>query len=420
MATYVYTTSEHATTDSLRDAIAGSIISTWESGYTPPGGTGAPTGTWFFTGWSGVGGGSPYLQLALHAPAFPHNFQWRFRFAQALLGMMDPASWWNGANDPCQGKLDPLTLQSHVLESGGVGQVEGWFEGLPLACDVAGLFEGTILERNMTLDTVPTGSSSAGLYHGGHFRFRYQPSASEDLAGLDPVYYSRLHEVTGGLAEHNVSEGALGIGEAVVQVPLVVAGTSDADTQWNNLVDVTQNNHWTSNTTITNNGDLGGGSDANEPAAPDVKVEVFTSGNVLPAIVGGTTAITSLTTWPAVALATLASLGTAAVSWLLDIAKWEAAADSVADNLPDLVQEAAEQLRHNEAMLKVERIAVALECICDQLQASAPPDESTIWDQLEQIRYNLDAVATSRSEIDLQMKGIRVTAHGGVVEDPPP
>lgn len=415
-------TPEYASADALRAAIASTQTPLFQA--TSAGG-GSPSGDWLHPGWSQSGGGQPFLQIEYQGrgAASGHYCRHRYRFSTAVLGTLDPSAWWDGVNDPSVGKWTTLEMLQAVYAYGT--QYPGAFHtNLPTVVRSSGLCSGTFNTNTASVRLVPAGSPVAGEIFAVHHDLRYDPSGSEYTSGYYPLFYDQLHLGGSGYANVNVAEGDLGIGNSQSTVPVVVINEgTPQEAGWNSLQQTLTQNIWNSNTFVTNSSDLGGGSDATEPAVPDIELEVFTTGNVLPAVVAGTTAITSLTTWPAALLAGIVALGSAAVGWLTNLATWTAAAGAAASNLPLLptlasqaANSAAEIAQDELARLELIRIADALEAIQAQLTASSPVDGSTMHDKMEEVRASMDAVATSRSEIDLQSKGIRVQAQGGVLE----
>jgi len=418
---------EYSTGEGLRAGIAGSAPVQHLDG--SPGGS-APAGIWTMVGWQATGpAGSPYLQIDANGSggAAGHFWRGRFRYSTAMLGTIDPSAWFNGTSDPIAGKLGSLLdfTVSYALNSSAQ---RAYLIDLLTVLRGSGLCLGTIDTNTGTYLFMPAGAPNGGDVYGIHRTTAYDPAVSEYGTGYNPLRYDRIHLGGTGYANLNLSEGNIGIGTSQSTVPVVVVQEGSQETNWNSLVETNLTQIFNSNTTVTHPDDLGGPDPgANEPAVVDVQVHGFVNAGTLPAIINGTRAVTTVFTLPGLLLSFLGAATVYIIQYGLKLADWLGAANALTQYLPDLptldgieaegVLDRLEQAKQTTAQ---ERIATALECVCAQLKASVAEDGSTMHDKAEEIRASMDAVATSRSEIELQMKGIRVQAQGGVLEVPPP
>lgn len=395
---------EFSSLTALRDSIQSNCVP-YLTGAPPTGGS-PPAGVWVTQGWTTLNtADGPALRHTLSGQdgAAGNTYEQNFRFSTTLLGTLDPGLWWNGTDDPLLGKMDAFEIQDIVART-SLAQLEQFFTDLVGLVLLAGLSQGVFTLNSAAVRQVPNEGPSANLYHGVAQTVAYDPAPSETTSGFVPLYYDQFHATN--LTGINVSVGNVGLGTATDATPVVVVQSGSQENSWQNLVDIEQTNIWNNNTTITHNTDLGAPSaPSNEPAAPDIQLEVFTTGNVLPAIVNGTTALTELTTVASLILGAIAGAGSAMIAWLSNLSSWTGAADEIDQCLP-LVED------------HLLRCAVALEAIQAQLTASSPVDGSTVYDQVKETKEAMDAVATTRSEIELQAKGVKVVAMGGVIPTP--
>jgi len=409
---------EYSSGEGLRAAISGSAPVQHLDG--SPGG-GAPAGIWTMIGWQEAGpAGAPYLQIDANGSggAAGHFWRGRFRFNAAMLGTVDPSAWFNGTSDPIAGKLGSLLDFTVSYSLHATGQRD-YLLGLLTVIKAAGLCHGTIDTNNGAYLFMPAGAPNGGDVYGIHRTTAYDPSVSEYGSGYNPLRYDRIHLGGSGYANLNLSEGNIGIGTSQSTVPVVVVQEGSQETNWNTMVSNQLTNIFNDNKTVINIDDLGEpGQTHQEPDPQDVKVEVFTTGYVTAVVpvaeqglvVGGT-----LLGWLARGLIA----GSITLYRLLENlpSLWGMISDFT-DLLPDLPTASGNDSNAAASTTELERIATALEAILVQTKASNPADGTTLWDQVFETQEQLEAVATSRSEIELQAKGVKVTAHGGVVEEP--
>jgi len=408
-------TEEYFSLTAMRDSIGSNIFLRLDGS---PGG-GAPAGTWIHQAWNFTGGATPRVRWEAVGSdaAAGHTYRAEFRFSTLLLGTLDPSLWFNGTDDPLLGKMDSLGVQD-VVSKYGTARVASFYQGLLPNAVNAGLSTGTPISA-FSAQTVTDGPN-AGLVYAAKGEHYYDPTTPEFNLGFQQLFYQQTYIAEAPLAGVNISTGQTGIGTAVDATPVVQIQGGSQTTSWNTFTQSIQTNLWQSNTAVTNIGDLGGPTPvANEPTIGDVKIEVFANPGALVAYEAGTGALSGLTTVAGAVLATLAGVYGAVSAFLTNIGSWLGALAEVESCLPSLVTEAAHLQQLSTIASESTRIADALECICAQLQASAPPDGTTIHDQLKETREALDAVATTRAEIELQAKGIRVVATGGVIEEAP-
>jgi len=416
-------TPEYATAAGLRNAIATNAIPYIASGTI---GGSAPSGKWLAVGWQEAGpAGEPYLQLDYNGAdgAAGHFGRVRFRFSTAILGTLDPSAWWNGSSDPTGNKLDPFFLQDRMALLSSA-QVQAFHNALPTVVLAAGLCTGEFFGNFTSMVQVPDEGASANLWFGIHHKVEYDPSPSETVSGYFPLYYDVLHGVAGGLSGYNVSSAGLAFGEAQQTVPVVTIQSAESSQGWNDL-NVTNTSIATSIVknvfndinTVINVDDLGEpGQTQKEPDAGDVENEVFTTGYAVAIVPAGETALVVGGTFLGWLTRGIIAGGITLYRLLENLPGLWAAISDFTDLIPQLPTATSQQTQSDACCTEMARIADALEGVLVQLKASSPPDESTMFDKGEEIRASLDAVATSRSEIELQMKGIRVQAVGGVLE----
>lgn len=154
---------------------------------------------------------------------------------------------------------------------------------------------------------------------------------------------------------------------------------------------------------------------------------ILVGAGTLPAVVVGSTAfLASLTSSPAIAIATVAAVGMAAVVAYAAIPAIQTALTSLASSLPAKLQTIADQnAPEGDAYALVERIADALERQADAVEAievllTGGEEEPVLADHIKSLSENLLLLAESKSIVKLAAKGMVATAHVGhltVVEE---
>jgi hypothetical protein len=384
---------------------------------------GSPSKTWYITGGSQNVGANPFVGITFATVPAEHTATVAIRFNPALLGTLDPAIPYGVQTEFPQFVLSAMTYaegQTWISRAGGIVAWRGSVMPtlataiMALAAQPSGL---AVTVRSFSY----TDGARAGAALGWAFTATYDPTAAELTAGIRELQVSRYgawSDVLDGTV-NIVSDGGT-IGEATLQVPVVVFESTPASQAWTNFVNqqvsLYQDFSVTSFQIITNEGDLGAvDHPSREPVPPgDTTVEVFASPGVLPAVVAGTLPAIQ-TTFPGQLLVMMALASQAIQAGLPVVTAAAAKAIEIA-NAPGRIAAALESLVTSVASIATDLSAIR--------PAILPPDPEalpagSLVDQLKTLRDTVQVAADTRNVLHLKAHGYEVQAESGaVIEDP--
>jgi hypothetical protein len=379
--------------------------------------------TWYPVALSNTGGGQPHWAIQWNSTTGGHLGIMYIRWSPTLLGTADP-SYFLGADATVPNTLFSAwtyaDLAQWITRAGGTTVITGIFGSQLAAIIQQAAANPASLTGSATMLQYTDGARTGG-YAGIRTIYTYNPTPGEITAGVKQLVHARQGAVSDADdGTINIVSGGGLIGGAVSQVPIVQFESDASADAWNFYVNQ-QTENWsdysiTSVNIVTNNGDLGQPSaPATEPNPGDVSVQVFASPGVLPAIIGGTTDVATVTTFPGQILAAVALVGK-----LAQVAR-------------PIVDEAVS--RAIDIVSAPKRIADALEAISSSLEAiaedvsvmrtqyapndPATPLADTFYDRLDKVREQLANVAQTRSVLTVKTHGHEWQAEtGAMIEEP--
>jgi len=283
-------------------------------------GGGSGSGDWWLNDIAFVqNGAQPYLQLQW-IKGGGDTYQVRLRYSSSLQLSQDP-SYLFAAQHTYPTRLSSAismalcaTWQTRLggTTAAVVTALNKWSGALQ------NLFAGTTAFVLAHSCPTLTDGANAGKIFAFVATATYNPSTSELAAGIKQLDMRKTGLLSdGGDSTLNCTDGAAVVGSAINEVPTIVLEGGAAADAWNTFsstINTTiQETSFTSNTFITNNGDLGADDHpATEPST--THVDVFASPGLVPVIVGPTapSIFTAITTLPAAIFAGFLALGSLA------------------------------------------------------------------------------------------------------------
>lgn len=289
--------------------------------------------SWSLVGAGATGGANPTINLTYQTAGGADTGTILCRYNEALNGTMDP-SIPTGTSDYLLNWIGSQAYSAVEAWRSAVGGVNG------VNTAIAGLWSGwwTYLRGSgdstgtTTAPITYTDGSRSGTIAGFKLTIKYNPSAGELEAGVKQADGTVMAAV-GGAADGTINVFGTGgaLGQAVSQVPIPIASTSQAEQSWLGLQDaqVTNKKH------VTNAGDLGeAGGLSDEPGAGEAN-NIFLEEGAIQVVVETPAAWLALTTLPSMLMGFLATVGYA-LSTLTSIgllAALKSAADVAAGSL---------------------------------------------------------------------------------------
>ena len=383
-----------------------------------------------------------YMELRYLNDGNTEDLRLRFAITGALLGTLDPAfllssdPWSTGWN------VDDINFASYDAGNGASIFLEGVLVTIKaLAAQAGSLITNAATDREFNEDA---GSFFAGMNGYLTWVVQYDPTATEhaDL-GFQQVQLIKTIQPDDFPAGPVIIEGGGVAGIAVVNDPTVVIQGGSQTAGWNDLsvgvadIDVSIRESFTENyvNVVTNTGDLGEpGTIVNEPAAPEVQVDVFNvPGALVPFASGGAVAWAELTTLAGIATGAIVSLGSFFHSLIASgfgstIGVMSTSLGHLSELVPIKNAIVLSETRFLDMVTKQTAIALDLERIADELEAirplleqgADPENNPNLFDTISQCCEYLKLVAETRSELTVRAKGVEVDAWtGSIVQEAP-
>lgn len=417
---------EYATLEDLRDSIATNVFaqfvkrSAW--------GVGETSGQPYYAASCGysANGGQPYLDIAWIATTGPY-FHTYFRFSSALIGMLDPSTWFPGIYFP----MATLPQSDWAAASAHTNLVQN----IAYTVGSSGMCRSP--HNASPVSTTYSWGARAGQRWGMRVIGQYLPNEAEQ-SGPTPIRKSDWDLLIGASDADdgtiNALSNVLALGTSVTNTPQLVAYPGVQEASWGDLgtsVDglapvltdfsdavetaldqaARKVNHFPPDP-VTNAADQGNPADLSGIPGSSGS-NVFAAGSALPVLFAAPELVTSLSSVASIAVAGLAGVAATMmtvykfglVQRLKDLADWFISPPS---NAPQVRQADAQENNATE----LGRIADALERIADELCRD-------VGDPLAHpgIVNVTELASQARSEITLRSHGTLVTASTGVIEE---
>lgn len=194
---------------------------------------GAPAGN--YTPWDIVyfsNGGLPYLAVGWKDFATGHHLKLWIRFSSALVGMLDPFTWFPAIYAPLG------TLTQAEWDEVGLHMSSNWMTEFPVKLYQAGLTRSPIAATRSIL--AYTYGARSGEYYGVDWRGTYNPNPAEQGDGITDSHFSAF--ILGTDADDGtigLAQTTAGVGENYSQTPQLVAEQPDQASSWDGLGDAT-------------------------------------------------------------------------------------------------------------------------------------------------------------------------------------
>jgi len=427
-------TEEYSTLASLKSAIQTHVLSQMTDGGIRSGLTSSPP--YLLDAGSHAAGSMPYFSYRFEDVETSDYVDKRLRYSSALVGMLDPFSWF-----PDIYAVSGLSWQDWNLNrTSGKG---GYDLPSVIASPVnaSGLCRSSITTSHFDRVVYSWGPRAGGTA-GVELTQRYTPNAAEQEDGITASRWSAY--ILGDDADDGtlgVTGAPSGFGENYSQVPHVIVEGSDAASEWSDvkgdfggIKDGIQNGITPSiqdlrdrvsklgplaqRDTVTHPDDVGEPGDSAYVPGAEPLTPTFTSAAALPAIVTAPTTLLALSSIPAIVTAAMGMLGTAAAT-VLNLGWLQSSLDALgklvdistsADNVATEVQSAATEAGRSADAL--ERIADSLEAIQAEVvrDLDATPPRAGLVNAVE-------LASQTSTEITMKAKGFEMEAStGSVVE----
>lgn len=456
-------------TNSMQRPVVNGALGWGESG-TPP---------WYQceTGWTyTANGGLPYLQVTFTDSTSSNILVLRYRYALALVGLLDPLTWFPGIFSPLSLVAQSLwqlanTRISTLIHANLVGTLYNAVENAAL-CGSTSL--GSLTSGNMTYSY----GSKSGQVFGCWIAGSYAPTVPEQGSGIKRSYWLEY------LIAPDADDGTIGLiqgsgtmGENYSQVPYLTLTTAGQDGAWgdlgtqvgyigpeiagvkgsidNALVSFVADNpnlplSWVKvpkalalqdPEAVTHASDQTG--DSYTPVIGTPPAALFSVPGAVSACVASPTTMLALSKPAAIKVVSLAATGVAAATaisvglmgklataadavstWvsggvetyfdkMVELVDWMQSASAPPTRTADATERQADASEGASEIL--ERIAVALERIADEV-CRDPADPIV----KQGIVNAVELASQARSELEVRVAGVHVSAMTGVVVDGSP
>jgi hypothetical protein len=268
--------------------------------------------TWYITDTTLTGGANPSINVTWSSTTGGHTATTFVRYDAVLLGGLDPAYVWKVLDLPANWlrAYSYSTIDTLATRLGSPTGIVNLMTSLSGPDWMGNLIGGGVMTGTGATGALYQDGSRAGRLHGCNLQFRYDPTAGEISAGIRQSHLGAFASVSDG-DDGTINSGFTGgsIGEAIVNVPVPIVATPEAEESWLGW----QNSQPTSNINVTHPDDLGGDTLSEEPDPGDAE-RFYNSAGAIPALLANEGLWGALTTLPSALLAFFIAGGRLAVA----------------------------------------------------------------------------------------------------------